>query len=245
MHKTILALALATCAVAAPAQTTGPGGRAVDWEKVNPTLHASMQADRAAPKPDAVIAYGSGPQHRGELRVPVGPGPHPVAIVIHGGCWLSRLGDQSMPAFSESLRRRGIATWDIDYRRVGHAGGGWPGTFQDITAGADHLPRLAKEHGLDMSRVIVVGHSAGAHLALWNASRPRLGGEWASGAEQPKPMSVVAIDGPAALAPFVGIDAQVCDEPVIVPLMGGTPAERPAEYRLATPAAHLPLGPGN
>lgn len=242
MRKLIFMLAAACCASTAQAQTSGADGRPVDWEKVNPSLYAAMQADKAAPASDAVVAFGSGPQQRGELRLPAGPGPHPVAIVIHGGCWLSRLGDRSMPAFSESLRRRGIATWDIDYRRVGHAGGGWPGTFQDIAAGVDHLPKLAKAHRLDMGRVIVVGHSAGAHLALWNAARPKLGGEWAPAKESPKPLAVVAIDGPPVLATLIGADAEMCDEPVIVPLMGGTPAQRPDEYRLATPAAHLPLG---
>ena len=241
MKRLITLAALAFASTGALAQT-GPGGKAVDWEKVNPSLYASMKADEATPKPDAVIRYGTEALQSGELRVPAGPGPHPVAIVVHGGCWVSRLGGTGMQAFSESLRQRGIATWDVDYRRVGNPGGGWPGTFEDVKAGVDHLPKLAKAHKLDLSRVIIVGHSAGAHLALWAASRPKLGGDWAPGKDQPKPLTVVAIDGPPVLAPLIGADAQMCDEPVIVPLMGGTPAEHPERYKLATPAAHLPLG---
>lgn len=240
--KKLITIAMLLSAASGAAAQQGPGGTAVDWEKVNPSLFASMKADDAAPKPDAVIRYGSDSLRSGELRVPAGPGPHPVAIVIHGGCWLSRLGGTGMQAFSESLRRRGIATWDLDYRRVGHAGGGWPGTFEDVKAGIDHLPKLAAAHRLDMSRVVIVGHSAGAHLALWAASRAKLGGDWVPGKEQPKPLAVVAIDGPPVLAPLIGADAQMCDEPVIVPLMGGTPDDRPEQYRLATPAAHLPFG---
>lgn len=237
-----LTIALALLASAGAAAQQGPGGREIDWAKANPPLYASMQADKAAPKPDAIIRYGKEALQQGELRVPKGRGPHPVAIVIHGGCWLSRLGGTGMQAFSESLRRRGIATWDIDYRRVGNPGGGWPGTFEDVKAGVDYLPKLARRYKLDMERVAVVGHSAGAHLALWTASRGKLGKDWAPAAGQPKLRSVVAIDGPGALAPFVGIDAQVCEEPVIVPLMGGTPDEVPDRYRTATPADHLPLG---
>ena len=238
----VIGIVAAALVASGAAAQVGPGGREVDWQKVNPSLYAAMQADKAAPEPDAVIRYGTEPLQSGELRVPKGLGPHPVAIVIHGGCWLSRLGGTGMQAFSESLRQRGIATWDIDYRRVGHEGGGWPGTFQDIKAGVDYLPRLAKDHKLDLDRVIVVGHSAGAHLALWNASRSKLGADWAPAMDQPKPLSVVAIDGPPVLAPLIGPDAEMCDEPVVVPLMGGTPADKPEEYKLATPAAHLPFG---
>lgn len=240
--KTLAAIATLLLTTPAVMAQQGPGGKPVDWEKVNPTLFAAMKADDAAPKPDAVVRYGTDPLQSGELRVPEGPGPHPVAIVIHGGCWLSRLGGTGMQAFSESLRRRGIATWDVNYRRVGHAGGGWPGTFEDVKAGVDYLPKLAAARRLDMSRVVIVGHSAGGHLALWAASRAKLGGDWMPGKDQPKPLAVVAIDAPPVLAPLIGADAQMCDEPVIVPLMGGTPAERPERYKLATPAAHLPFG---
>lgn len=238
----IAAMLMASMAASAQEGQQGPGGQAVDWEKVNPALFAAMKADDAAPKPDAVIRYGAEALQSGELRIPAGPGPHPVAIVIHGGCWVSRLGGTGMQAFAESLRQRGIATWDIDYRRVGNPGGGWPGTFEDLKAGVDYLPELAASHKLDLSRVILVGHSAGAHLALWSASRAKLGAPWAPAADQPKPLTVVAIDGPPVLAPLIGADAELCDEPVIVPLMGGTPADHPDRYRLATPAAHLPLG---
>ena len=99
----------------------------------------------------------------------------------------------------------------------------------------------AKRYPLDLTRLTFVGHSAGAHLALWAASRQQLGDSF-GGSHAIKPRSVVAIDGPGALAPFVGIDAQVCGKPVIVPLMGATPAEQPDRYKIASPADHLPLG---
>lgn len=195
----------------------------------------------AAARPTATIAYGSAPLQVADLRIPNGKGPFPVAIVIHGGCWRANVDDRTgIAGFAEALTQRGFATWNVEYRRVGDPGGGWPGTFQDVAAAEDKLADIAAKYHLDLSRVVIVGHSAGAHLALWTASRAKLPAPWT--ATRIKPVAVAAIDGPGALAPFVGIDAQVCGQPVIVPLMGGTPAEKPAEYVTASPADHLPLG---
>lgn len=193
-----------------------------------------------APKPVVVERYGPDDLRRGQLRLPQGKGPFPVAVVIHGGCWTASYGKvDDIAAVAEALTRRGIATWSIEYRRLGDQGAGFPGTFDDIGAGIDHLGQLARRYPLDLKRVTIVGHSAGAHLALWGASRGRLGPGYVPGI---RPISVVAIDGPGTLAPFVGLDSQACGKPVIVPLMGGTPAEKPAEYAIASPADHLPLG---
>ncbi len=143
-------------------------------------------------------------------------------------------------AFADALTAKGFATWNVEYRRVGDPGGGWPGTFEDVAAAVDKLAEVAPRYRLDLKRVTFVGHSAGAYFALWAASRPRLDPPWRG--LKVRPSSVVAIDGPGALAPFVGVDAQVCGRPVIVPLMGGTPAEKPVEYRIADAQGHLPLG---
>ncbi|OAN57377.1 hypothetical protein A7X12_07650 [Sphingomonas sp. TDK1] len=192
--------------------------------------------------PSLVARYGIDPLHKGELRLPKGKGPFPVAVVIHGGCWDSRMEDwQGTAPLADALTARGIATWNIEYRRTGDTGGGYPGTFEDIAAATDYLATLARTQPLDLRRVAVVGHSSGAHLALWVASRPKLNDPIA-GAMTVKPVTVVAIDGPGTLASFVGIDAEICGAPAIVPFMGGTPAEKPAAYALASPQDHLPLG---
>lgn len=205
-------------------------------------MELAHRADEAAPPPTAKVRYGATALQSGELRVPAGKGPFPVAVVIHGGCWVADLGGNGMQGFSEMLRKRGIATWDIDYRRIGHPGGGWPGTFEDVKAGIDYLPRLARKYPLDLSRVTAIGHSAGALFSLWAGARPKLDGAWRTPAAGPRFVSVVGIDGPGTLAPLIGPDRQVCGKPVIVPLMGGTPAERPDAYRIASPSDHLPLG---
>lgn len=230
--RTLLIAASAFALITAPAVAQSPQGP--DPEAVYKAAGAKASA------PVATVAYGTDAAQVADLRLPKGPGPYPVAIVIHGGCWRADIDSRhGIAGFADALGRRGFATWNIEYRRLG-AGGGWPMTFQDVAAAVDKLAEVAPKHRLDMHRVTIVGHSAGAHLALWAASRARLPAPWS--ASPVKPVSVVAIDGPGALAPFVGIDAQVCGAPVIAPLMGGAPADKPDAYALASPADHLPLG---
>ena len=214
---------------------TGAGAvRAQDPEQ------AYKAAGAQASAPVATIAYGADPLQVADLRLPSGAGPFPVAIILHGGCFMASVDNRrSIAALADALGKKGFATWNVEYRRVGDAGGGWPGTFEDVAAAVDKLTAIAPQYRLDLDRVTIVGHSAGAFFALWAASRPRLPAPWSSTTFHP--VSVVAIDGPGTLAPFVGVDAQVCGEPVIVPLMGGTPEEKPAEYAIASPQDHLPL----
>ena len=99
------------------------------------------------------IAYGTGPLQFGELRLPAGRGPHPVAVIVHGGCWSAKLGNLDDRAVALDLLRpmaaaltaAGIATWNLEYRRLGNEGGGWHGSFQDVARGADHLRRRLRE----------------------------------------------------------------------------------------------------
>jgi acetyl esterase/lipase len=197
------------------------------------------------------IAYGSDSLQFGELRVPATMGPHPVAIVVHGGCWLARLGNidpravamDNMRPLAAALTEAGIATWNIEYRRLGHDGGGWPGTFRDVAAGADFLRTLARDRQLDLTRVISIGHSAGAHLALWLASRHKLTA--ASELYTKDPLRIagaVSLDGPADLKATIPLQQLVCGAPVVTDLIGGTPEQRPQRYRDASPIELLPLG---
>ncbi len=197
-----------------------------------------------ASEPTVVASYGSDPLQIGELRVPKGKGPFPVAIVVHGGCWTKGFATRrNTAAIASALADKGIATWNIEYRQLGDAGAGWPGTFRDWAAGTDHLRSLAKPHRLDLKRVVAVGHSAGAHAALWIAARHRLPRSSEIRGGNPLPIkAAVAIDGPGDLAPFRGFDAEICGKPVIDPLLGGTPDAHPARYSQATPKRLLPLG---
>src|SRR5438105_3197516 len=103
------------------------------------------------------VAYGTDRLQFGELRVPQGRGPFPVAVVIHGGCWISHFADlhQTSPLAS-ALTNDGIATWNIEYRKVGDAGGGWPNMYRDVGAATDFVRTLASKYHLDLKRVIVL-----------------------------------------------------------------------------------------
>jgi pimeloyl-ACP methyl ester carboxylesterase len=121
---------------------------------------------------------------------------------------------------------------------------GWLDTFLDWGAGLDHLRVLAKTEPLDLTRVVSVGHSAGALAALWVAARDKLpaSGE-IRGTDPLRVSAAVAIDGPGDLAAMIGPDAKTCDRPVIAPLMGGMPSKHPERHRQASPIELLPLGP--
>src|SRR5215212_11926142 len=115
--------------------------------------------------------YGSDHRvQRADLYLPRGDGPHPVVVVLHGGNWRARYGKLVTKPISADLARRGVAAWNVEYRRVGRGqGGGWPATFDDVAAAIDLLPRLS-DGRLDLDDVRAVGHSAGGQLALWATS---------------------------------------------------------------------------
>lgn len=120
---------------------------------------------------DYVINYGEDALQFGELRLPETPGPHPVVVFIHGGCWLNQFSLDHVAAVSRALAQQGYAVWTPEYRRVGDADGGFPGTFEDIALCLAALRMIAKKHPLDPGRVVLMGHSAGGHLALWLAAQ--------------------------------------------------------------------------
>jgi len=208
-----------------------------------------LLAEKVAPASQR-LTYGSDTLHFGELRLPSGKGPYPVAILVHGGCWSATLPGLDPRATSYDLLRpmaaalaeAGIATWNIEYRRVGNAGGGWPGTFEDIGRATDFLRTIAAKYHLDLSRVIVMGHSSGGHLALWLAARGKIPAGNPLYSENPLPLKgAVDIDGPVELTNHEPPES-ICGVPAIQQFLGGTPAEQPRRYRDATIASYLPTG---
>jgi acetyl esterase/lipase len=126
------------------------------------------------PPADHRIPYGPHPSQFGDLRLPQGPGPHPVVIALHGGFWRARYDLEHLGHLCAAFAAEGFAVWSLEYRRIGEEGGGWPGTGEDVLAGALHLERIAEQFRLDVSRVVAVGHSAGGQLALWLAAQRQL-----------------------------------------------------------------------
>jgi acetyl esterase/lipase len=198
---------------------------------------------------DHRIRYGDDPEQFGDLRLPAAAsGRLPVAVVIHGGCWKAKHGSliadlNNTGPIASALTELGIATWNIEYRRVDSAGGGWPGTFEDVANGVEHLRALAQSYLLDLNRVVIVGHSAGGHLGTWVAARHRLPEHNRFFSTDPlRVRGVVNLAGPADLESFVPIQSQVCGDPVITRLVGGSPIEVPDRYRAASPSRLLPIG---
>lgn len=138
------------------------------------SVRSGVRYDDAADGPRAVrtIAYGSEPSQVGELYLPEGDGPFPVVVLIHGGWWTAMFDHRQTVPLARDLVSRGFAVWNIEYRRVGEPGGGWPGTFDDVAAAVDAVADL--DPAVDPRRVLVVGHSAGGQLALWTAHRTAL-----------------------------------------------------------------------
>jgi acetyl esterase/lipase len=181
--------------------------------------------------------YGSDRSQRADLHLPPGPGPHPVMILIHGGSWRKRYGRAVMRALARDLVSRGWAVWNIEYRRIGN-GGGWPTTFADVAAAVDHLEGV--HPSLDLSRVDVLGHSAGGHLALWAAGRERLP-SGAPGAIAGRPR--VPLRRAIALAGVCDLAGAYRDwhGGSVRELMGGSPDRLPERYAVGDPLRLVPL----
>jgi len=194
---------------------------------------------------DFIIPYGTDSLQYGELRLPSGPGPYPVAIIIHGGCWVAWniTLSQYMSPLSDALRNEGIATWNIEYRQIGHQGAGWPGTFNDFAAATDYLREIAEEHNLDLNRVIVIGHSAGGHFALWVGARHKLDPEIEIYRENPLPIKgVVALAAPVDMKRTIGLAYEYCGDSVVTKMLGGLPEDVPENYKNGSPIELLPTG---
>jgi len=180
------------------------------------------------------VRYGDDESQIAELHLPPGDGKVPVAVVIHGGFWMSSYGMELATPLAEDLARVGIAGYALEYRRVGN-GGGWPATFEDIAAAIDSL---ASQPRVDLAKVVAVGHSAGGQLAVWAAGRPGLP-VGAPGAG-PRVVLAGAVSQAGVLDLVNASDEQVGGD-AVQQFLGALPSKDPARYRLASPYEQLPL----
>lgn len=182
---------------------------------------------QTAPEADIRLPYGPDPNQFGELRLPAIAGPFPAVVMIHGGFWRAAYDLTNAAHFCNRLKLEGIATFSLEYRRIGHAGGGWPGTFDDIRAAGAFFGRQAGKYNIDTQRIVVAGHSAGGHLALWLAG------------EKVLPLQgVVSLGGVADLRRAWELQL---NKGVVTELLGGSPAQYPERYQAASPIERLPL----
>ena len=128
--------------------------------------------DPPPPAADERLAYGPEPKQFGDLRLPERGGPHPLAIVVHGGYWKAQYNLIHLGHMCEALRDAGIATWNVEYRALGDVGGVWPNIADDVHAAVAFGKRLQEER--DLGPTVVVGHSAGGQLALLAGKRAAL-----------------------------------------------------------------------
>jgi len=172
------------------------------------------------PPADARISYGSDPNQFGEVRLPKAKGLFPVVMNIHGGFWRAKYDLTHAGHLCAALTARGLATWNIEYRRVGNAGGGWPGTFEDIRNAYRYMPQLARRFRVDVARVVVMGHSAGGQLALCLA------------AHEPSVRRVISLAGVVDLQQAWSLHLS---NNAVVDFLGGSPVNVPDHYREADP----------
>ncbi|MFI7077648.1 alpha/beta hydrolase family protein [Micromonospora sp. NPDC049903] len=186
---------------------------------------------RPAPAPDVTVAYGEHPDQVADLRRPSGTGPpRRLVVVVHGGFWRHEYDRRHTDSMAAALAALGHPVAQVEYRRTGQPGGGWPGTPEDVLAAVTALPRLADEAlpGLvTPTPAVLVGHSAGGHLAL-HAAR-----------HVPE-----AVAGVLALAPVADLAEAYrldLDGGAVAALLGGGPGDVPDRYAAADPRSVVPL----
>jgi acetyl esterase/lipase len=181
----------------------------------------------APPKANARIPYGKDPLQFGDLRLPSGPGPHPVVIFIHGGYWRNAYNLDHAGHLCAALARAGAATWSIEYRRIGDPGGGWPGTLEDVLHGSENIAALARRYPLDLKRIVASGHSAGGQLVLWLAAQ--------------RAVDLRGVVPLAAVSDLRRAWALQLSGGVVKQFLGGSPEQVPQRYDATSPVELLPI----
>ncbi|NES16379.1 MULTISPECIES: S9 family peptidase [Micromonospora] len=184
-----------------------------------------------SPPPDATVAYGDHPDQLADLRRPAGDGPpRPLVVVVHGGFWRAEYDRGHTGPMAAALAALGHPVAQLEYRRTGQPDGGWPNTLTDVLAGVAALPALAAAAlpgRVAPGPPILVGHSAGGHLALYAAAH-----------------DPAAVAGVLALAPVADLAEAYrldLDGGAVAALLGGGPTEFPDRYAAADPSALVPI----
>ena len=200
--------------------------------------HAIEHLVRRAEWPVETHQYGEGPDRVGDIRLPAGTRPHPVVVLLHGGFWHTVWMRDLMDGLAVDLVRRGWATWNPEYHRVG-SGGGWPATFEDVSRAIDWLASPDAPPHLDLSRVVLMGHSAGGHLALWAAARNV---DVVAHPRPPTAVQPIAVVGLAPVADLAAAHRLDLDHGAVEALIRRGPEEARGRYAAASPSEMVPLG---
>jgi acetyl esterase/lipase len=218
-------------------ESSAKGGNLPEIAAFFATIESLVEARRGTRYDDAedgpravrTVAYGTHPSQVGELYLPEGSGPFPGVVLVHGGFWTAMWDRRQILPVVEDLLSLGIAVYNVDYRRVGEEGGGWPGTFADIAAAVDTIVGI--DPAVDDERIVLVGHSAGGHLATWAGLRGALP-VGAVGAEPvARPVGVVSLSG---VLDLVAADGEkfgtTLEDMDAEPIWGAPPPARPEAW---------------
>ncbi|MBX8687364.1 prolyl oligopeptidase family serine peptidase [Mycobacterium sp. 20091114027_K0903767] len=179
-------------------------------------------------------------QNWADLYLPSGPqklDTIPLVVLIHGGAWQSTLGATVFDGLARDLAGRGMAVYNVEYRRVG-SGGGWPTTFHDVAQALDYVVEVDKKYPqLTIDDELVVGHSAGAQLAVWAGTRHKLLDDEVGSRPRFRPTRVVSLAGPLDM-----VYAATHGDDRISAVLGGTPAQVPARYTSVDPIQNIDPG---
>jgi len=159
---------------------------------------------RPAPEPDVVVAWGPGERDIAEVQL--GGDDRPLVLLVHGGFWRPSYDARHLRAMAHGLAAEGYTAAALEYRRIP---GDPDATLADVRVALRVLP--VELRGRHDGRVVVVGHSAGGHLALWAASVAPASGLVATVALAPVADLVAADDaglGGGAVRDFLGVGPQ-------------------------------------
>lgn len=172
-----------------------------------------------------------------DLFMPKGDHPDgsvPMVILVHGGSWQSQIGADTFVTFARRLAERGLAVYNVEYRRLG-SGGGYPQTFADVAAAIDYAPEIGRANpAISLDDAVVVGHSAGGQLAMWAGTRHKLDDDEVGAKPKYRPTSVVSLAGPLDMRTAVKMG-----DDRIVKALGGEPDEVPERYASVDPIQNI------
>ncbi|MCZ4535308.1 prolyl oligopeptidase family serine peptidase [Gordonia terrae] len=180
---------------------------------------------------------GDTDQNWAELYLPAGEqrvDSIPLVVLVHGGAWQSALGADIFEPLAQDLADRGMAVYNIEYRRVG-SGGGWPTTFRDVASALDHVVVVDRQFPqIDTDDELIVGHSAGAQLAVWGGTRHKLEDDEVGARPLFRPTRVVSLAGPLDMT-----YAATHGDDRIVTALGGSPTQVPQRYTMVDPIQNI------
>jgi acetyl esterase/lipase len=194
-------------------------------------MEAPMTADRGildrpAPEPDLTLRHGSAEHQVVDVYLPAEGAPHAWVVLVHGGFWRAEWDRTHLRPLADALRAKGYAVALVEYARTGMAGGGWPGTFDDVATALETVRDHAAGGG---APVVLVGHSAGGHLAAWLLHRPAA----APAPGRPDVVGAVSLAGCLDLGMVATLGL---DDGAAADLLGGSPGEVPDRFAAADPA---------